>query len=164
MWLEECTFQLLVFSDLLIMPTDGNHGTLLMNSLHWIRKRFGALRQQTITWTNVDPDVCCHTASSCHNELNTEWFISSTFKLDAMQSYQIKIWCQYVMHTALKQSGIYLHITCQQGSHLFQWYVRRQMVLDNGMWYSNKWQSNSISLRNSMVCYSPDKMNQPLTK
>ena len=28
--------------------------------------------QQAITWTNVDPDICHHMASLCHNELNSE--------------------------------------------------------------------------------------------
>ena len=27
-------------------------------SQHWFRKRFGAIRQQDITWANVDPDLC----------------------------------------------------------------------------------------------------------
>ena len=29
----------------------------------------GALRQQAITWANVDPDLCCHMASLGHIEL-----------------------------------------------------------------------------------------------
>ena len=42
---------------------------------------FGAIKQQTITWANVDPALCCHKASLGHNELigfteiicNPEW-------------------------------------------------------------------------------------------
>ena len=31
--------------------------------------RLGAIRQQSINWTNVDPDLCRHMASLSHNEL-----------------------------------------------------------------------------------------------
>ena len=31
--------------------------------------QFGAVRQQAITWANVDPDPCRHMASLGHNEL-----------------------------------------------------------------------------------------------
>ena len=30
----------------------------------------GAIRQQAITWANVDPDLCHHTVSLCHIVLN----------------------------------------------------------------------------------------------
>ena len=37
-----------------------------------------AIRQQSITWVNVDPDLSCHTASLGHNELihHTLYFIT----------------------------------------------------------------------------------------
>ena len=38
-----------------------------MISQHWFK---GAIRQQTITWTNVDPDLYHHVATLGHNELN----------------------------------------------------------------------------------------------
>ena len=43
-----------------------------MISQHWFRRWLGAVRQQAITWANVDPDLCCHLASPGHNEL-THW-------------------------------------------------------------------------------------------
>ena len=30
---------------------------------------YGAVGQQAITWTNIDPDLCRHMASLGHNEL-----------------------------------------------------------------------------------------------
>ena len=39
--------------------------TLLMISQHWL----SAVRQQAITRANVDPDLCRHMVSLCHNEL-----------------------------------------------------------------------------------------------
>ena len=43
--------------------------TLLMVNQHWFRQWLGAVRQQAITWANVDPDLCCHMASLGHHEL-----------------------------------------------------------------------------------------------
>ena len=40
-----------------------------MISQHWFRWWLGAIRQQAITWTNVDTDPCRHMVSLGHNEL-----------------------------------------------------------------------------------------------
>ena len=45
------------------------HCTLLMISQHRFRWWLGAVRQQAITWANVDPYLCRHMASLGHNEL-----------------------------------------------------------------------------------------------
>ena len=52
-----------------IMPWDACHGTSPMISQHWFRQWLGAVRQQAITWANVDLVPCRHMASSGHNEL-----------------------------------------------------------------------------------------------
>ena len=51
------------------------HRTPLMIRQHWFRWWLGAVRQQDITWTNVDPDLCGHMASPGFNELsvNSSW-------------------------------------------------------------------------------------------
>ena len=60
----------LVSSNLLmIMSSDECHRTLLMISQHWFRLWHVAVRQQAITWANVDPDQCRHMASLGCNEL-----------------------------------------------------------------------------------------------
>ena len=41
----------------------------LMRSQDWFMQWLGAVRQQAITWSNVDPDLCCHIVSLGHNEL-----------------------------------------------------------------------------------------------
>ena len=46
------------------------HWTSLMISQHWFRECLDAVRQQAITWANVDPDHCRHMVSLGHNELN----------------------------------------------------------------------------------------------
>ena len=66
----------LVSSNLLmIMWSDGCHRTLLMISQHWFRQWLGVVRQQAITWTRVDQDLQCHTASLGPNELiQSSWY------------------------------------------------------------------------------------------
>ena len=51
------------------LPSDECHKTLLMISQHWFRWWLGAVRQQAITWANVDPDLCCQMASLGLSEL-----------------------------------------------------------------------------------------------
>ena len=34
-----------------------------------VQVMLGTLRQQAITWANVDPNLCCHMASLGNNEL-----------------------------------------------------------------------------------------------
>ena len=59
-------------SNLAKLPLNDYHWTLLMNSQHWFREWFSAIRQQAITWSNVDPGLCRHMASQGLNEL-THW-------------------------------------------------------------------------------------------
>ena len=51
------------------------HRTLLMRNQHWFRLWLGAIRQQAITWSNVDPVLCGHKMSPGHNEL-TAYFVT----------------------------------------------------------------------------------------
>ena len=46
------------------------HRIPAMISQQWLRSWFGAVRPQAVTWTNVDPDLCRHTASLGHTDLN----------------------------------------------------------------------------------------------
>ena len=51
-------------------------GFLKNSSLHWLRLWLDAVRQQAITWANVDQDPCRHGASIDHNELTSNmWLI-----------------------------------------------------------------------------------------
>ena len=53
----------------LLMFSDECNITLLIISQHWFRYWLGAVRQQAITWVNVEPDLCGHMVSLDHNEL-----------------------------------------------------------------------------------------------
>ena len=51
------------------LPSDECHSTLLIISQHWFRLWLDAIRQQSTTWANVDPDLCRHMASLGSNGL-----------------------------------------------------------------------------------------------
>ena len=61
----------LVLSDhIMIMPSDEYDGTSLMISQHWFRLWLDAIRQQAITWANVDQILCRHMMSLGHSVLS----------------------------------------------------------------------------------------------
>ena len=66
------------------LPSDKYHGTLLMINQNGSKYWYVAVRQQAITWTNVEPDLCRHKASLGHNELMQDHPISS---VDAWQTH-----------------------------------------------------------------------------
>ena len=51
------------------LPSDEYQWTLLMIKSTLVQVMAWAIRQQAITWTNVDPVLCRHMASLGHNEL-----------------------------------------------------------------------------------------------
>ena len=55
------------------LPSEEHHWTLVMIGQHWFRQWLGAVRQQAITWTNVDLDPCRHMASIGYKELINNW-------------------------------------------------------------------------------------------
>ena len=54
------------------LPSDECNWILLMISQHWFRYWLGAVRQQAITWANVDPVFCRQMAPLGPNELMQE--------------------------------------------------------------------------------------------
>ena len=61
----------------------------LMMSQHWFREWLGAVRQQAITWANVDPYMCQHMASPGHNELNLDPETNSFFFFNSNLSFSM---------------------------------------------------------------------------
>ena len=51
------------------LPSLKCHWILLVISQHWIKWGIGTVRQLTITWANVNPDLCRNVASPGQNEL-----------------------------------------------------------------------------------------------
>ena len=75
-WFSKWFQWLMAGASLVKLPSDECHCSLLMIRQHWIRWWLGAVRQQAITWANVDPDLCRHVVSLGHNELN--WDLEPT--------------------------------------------------------------------------------------
>ena len=72
-------FHIGIFKSFFILSSVECHGTIQMVSQHWFRQRLGAVRQQAITWANVDQDICRLMASLGHNNETYQkiscWFI-----------------------------------------------------------------------------------------
>ena len=67
--------QLVRFSCEESLVKDECHRTLLMMmSKHWFRQWLGVVRQQAITWANVDPELCRHMVPLGHNEIKVGRF------------------------------------------------------------------------------------------
>ena len=56
-------YWLMAVVSLVKLPSSEYHWTLVVISKHWFRSWLGAIRQQAITWTNIDPDLCHHMVS-----------------------------------------------------------------------------------------------------
>ena len=68
--LNYTNFQTHINSRYLDCPQLNTVKTSLMINQHWLKKWLDAVRQQAITWANVDPHLCHHMALLSHNELN----------------------------------------------------------------------------------------------
>ena len=62
------------------------HRTPLLISQYWFRSWLGAVRQQAITWANIDPDPCHQMVSLGNNEL--------TNKMLSQAAVHSKLWKQ----------------------------------------------------------------------
>ena len=72
------------------LPLDKCQSTLLMISQHWFGKWLGPVRQQVITWANVEPDLCRHMASLGYNELIRQKLVN-TVDADALTTCVISL-------------------------------------------------------------------------
>ena len=86
--------------------SDECHWTLLIRSQHKFRWWHGTVRQQVITWTNVDPDLCCHMASQRINKhlawLN--WYDFGVWKSKIIWGHTIR-WFGFINPLSLKQNA-----------------------------------------------------------
>ena len=74
----DCNFRWIILKVILMidgwvflvkLPSKEYHWNLLMIFHNWFRSWFGAIRQQSITWANVDPGLCYCIVLLGHNEL-----------------------------------------------------------------------------------------------
>ena len=68
----------MVVVSLVILPSGDCHGTSLVISHHCFMWWLGVVRQQAITWANVDKPLCRHVTSLGHNELIVRDNVSGT--------------------------------------------------------------------------------------
>ena len=82
------------------MPWDECQGTSPMTSQHWFRWWLGAVRQQAITWANVDLVPCRHKASPGYSELRNEMYVVlnslATGKFESKFRYVIFTWISVI--------------------------------------------------------------------
>ena len=103
-----CNLKLVIFSKLyqgqiswvfLVTLSSGEyHKTSLMSSQHWFRLWLGAVRQQAITWTNVDQVLWCHMPSLGHNELRFFYYVIHWTKQHHILTTCVWIWITLLFH------------------------------------------------------------------
>ena len=77
---------------------------------HWFRQWLGAIRQQAITWTTVDPDLFPHIVSSDHKEFK---LITSAVYFFPKSVCTVRTTCNI-----LKEYLMWVHFTTAIGHHL----------------------------------------------
>ena len=80
------------------------HRILLMISQHWFREWLGAVRQQAIYWTSVDPDLCGHVLLISHSELKHRSWDKMP---DSLQTFSSAFSC-----IKLFEFGLKFHLIC----------------------------------------------------
>ena len=80
-----------------------------MRSQHWFMQWLGAIRKQTITWANFEPDLCHIMVSLGHNKL-THWFmINSLWPSDVIWRHGSRSTLAQVMASCLTAPSHYLN-------------------------------------------------------
>ena len=116
---------------LMKLPSDECHWTLLMISQHWFRQWLGAVRQQALTWTNVDSDLCRQMPSLGLNELNSFscmkvivfWFrfYNNLFARSRQQSVSIGSDSDFMLHRWYTQGSTNLQQPSKWKYQLGKW-------------------------------------------
>ena len=73
------------------------------NTLWWLT----AIRQQAITWANVDPELCHHMVLLGHNELNIQFIQLSNSYTTLVRKKQINKLC-HIKFDDLQNMQIYV--------------------------------------------------------
>ena len=114
-----------------------DHNGILMISQHWFRLWLGVVRQQAITRTNADPDLCCDMASLSHNESQI-W--TRTNSNNFSQQRTVVFWFRlatilslleapYLMEAPLKGSANYHKVPKLAQTEVLQLVAWRQALL-----------------------------------
>ena len=101
------------------------HWVLLMISQHWFRYWLGAVRQQAITWTNVDPDLSRHMASLGHNELKAIELNFDYYHYSAVTHviWITRLFVQQLVWANIKKKNIKVLHYCPSVRGIYLWLV-----------------------------------------
>ena len=94
----------------------------------WWRHHDSA-RHQAITRVNVDPDLCCHTASLGHNVLNLPYF-DHCFYADTEFLLRFLRYCKFSQLEARKRLDAYLSAVTKYADHIMDIDTTQKEVLD----------------------------------
>ena len=141
-----------------------------MISQHWFRKWLGAIRQQAITWANVDPDLCRHVVSLGHNELMpfNGWLLHHT-KLNPIVEKYTWLMVEDVITVIHPQCQ-----TCVHKFHLVQWHMKpcmlptarlhAQTVYNSNTFAQITIQNRALSMPGCICDYNVHSISYPSTE
>ena len=107
--IEKITWALLSLWDCYQVKATLSHD---LRSQYWVRQWLGTVRQQAITWANVDPDMCHHMAWLGHNGLKKH---GNKFALPVIYLHGAGIWNLCVWKTRIR--FILLYVVKQEPQH-----------------------------------------------
>ena len=109
-----------------------------MISQHWFRQWLGAVRQQAITWANVDPELCHEMALLGFNELT---------------SIDISIYMTHTMIWSNVQKYRKVHFHLWSNSLYILWFCRDNISTCGSMGLSSIAIRQSLSLTNCFIAW-----------
>ena len=88
-------FKCLILQHILMIGILGITSTIAIR-WHWFRWGLGTVRQQAITWTNIDSNLCCHVALLQHDERKscivlTTFYVSFVCVIDIILRFKIDV-------------------------------------------------------------------------
>ena len=127
------------------LPSGDCHWTIVVISQHWFRWWLGAVRQQTIAWTNVHPDLCRHMASIGRNHMKIKILCYVAF--DSVLCIDIKL----KRHTYSHQRAHWSSYPCTCVCFCFTWWFRPHGVLKDGSQPQYCWDENMGTLLSFLI-------------
>ena len=114
-----------------------------MFSAQWL----GAIREQDITWANVDQDLCCHMVSLSHNELTTP---HHTISIQVTN-----LWCLHMIHNKVNHPKTD-HPMCYTAMSM--WQVTQRGFINGGV-LTKYFSFETIHSNHKIWTYIPQKVN-----
>ena len=121
------------------LPLDECHSTLLMISQHWVRWWLGAVRQQAITWANVDRDLCRHIAWLGPSELKEA---SNILYIEQVRNWPHNyVWCR----NNVKRSVLFSYWKTNSNADYIDFECFQTLILVKYFGKVSYWNSRSVN-------------------